>query len=205
MSETDACALLVFARAPVPGEAKTRLIPALGAEGAAALQQRLLDDTLRMAADVAECELQLWCSPDTTHPAFVRIAEAYPLTRYRQRGKGLGERMAHALEQALAQSPFAIIIGTDCPELDANAIRECIDKLTSGCEAVIGPAADGGYYLLGLSRFEPSLFLGVDWGSDRVLAQTLERIEHLGMRYARLSLRHDLDRPEDLPRFPELH
>lgn len=205
MSASNDCALLVFARAPIAGQAKTRLIPALGAEGAAALQQRLLDNTLRMAAAVAGTALQLWCSPDTDHPAFVRAADAYPLTRYPQRGDGLGERMAHALQTALASHPFAIIIGTDCPALDAKDIRECIDRLKSGCDAVIGPAADGGYYLLGLRRFEPSLFHAVDWGSEHVLAQTLERLDHAAMHCGKLALKHDLDRPEDLQRFPELH
>lgn len=205
MSTSSDCALLVFARAPIAGQAKTRLIPALGTEGAAALQQRLLDNTLQMAAAVEGADLQLWCSPDTDHPAFVRAAAAYSLTCHQQQGDGLGERMAHALQTALASHPFAIIIGTDCPALEPGDLRECIDRLKSGYDAVLGPAADGGYYLLGLRRFEPSLFHAVDWGSERVLAQTLERLEHAAMHCGKLALKHDLDRPEDLQRFPELH
>lgn len=205
MSSSNGCALLVFARAPIAGQAKTRLIPALGAEGAAALQHRLLDNTLQVAAAVEGSDLQLWCSPDTDHPAFVRAAGAYPLTRHRQQGADLGARMGHALKAALDSHSHAIIIGTDCPELGAKDLRKCIEQLKSGCDAVIGPAADGGYYLLGLNRFEPSLFPGVDWGSGRVLGQTLERLERAAMRCGRLVLKHDLDRPDDLPRFPELH
>lgn len=200
-----ACTVIVFARAPLPGQAKTRLIPALGKEGAAALQQRLLEHTLALADTPHGGTLELWCSPDTGHPAFRRLATQYRIRLKQQRGNDLGERMAHALSTALQQSAFAIIIGTDCPELTAADISHCIRHLSDGCEAVIGPAADGGYYLLGLSRFEPSLFRGVSWGSDKVLDETLQRLDAAGMRWRQLGIKHDLDRPDDLRRFPELY
>jgi rSAM/selenodomain-associated transferase 1 len=112
--------------------------------------------------------------------------------------------MAHAMQQALYTYQRALVIGTDCPELTSEELEQAFGMLDAENEAVIGPAADGGYYLLGLKHFEPELFRGIGWGSDKVLAQTLDRLEHAGMRYGKLAIRHDLDRPEDLDRFPEL-
>lgn len=196
-------ALLVFAKAPVPGQAKTRLIPALGPEGAAALQQRLLNRTLATAS-MAGAVVQLWCSPDRDHPAFDRVAERYALSCYPQQGSDLGARMAHALQMALLSHPYAVIIGTDCPQLTPELLRQALGRLAQGEDAVIGPAADGGYYLLGLRRFEASLFEDIDWGSDQVLAQTRERMAQSGLCCGTLARLHDLDRPEDLERFAEL-
>lgn len=196
--------LLIFAKAPIPGHAKTRLIPALGAEGAAALQQHLLDSTLTTSEAWSCGARQLWCSPDTSHPAFTRGAELRPITLHRQLGADLGARMAHAFEQALERYSWAIIIGTDCPELGTDDLQQAADLLRQGTDAVIGPAGDGGYYLLGLRRFDPGLFNDMVWGGSEVLAETLQRLQQLGMITRKLVLKHDLDRPEDLHRFPQL-
>ncbi|MFO7593416.1 MAG: TIGR04282 family arsenosugar biosynthesis glycosyltransferase [Pseudomonadota bacterium] len=193
-------ALLIFAKAPIPGQAKTRLIPALGKVGAAELQQRLLANTVQMTKELGECAVELWCTPDTEHPAF--STTGLPLQP--QQGADLGERLSRAMQAALEHYPVAIVIGTDCPELKAEDIRHGLRLLQAGNEAVIGPAADGGYYLLGLSRFEPSLFEGVSWGDNTVLEETLERLQRAGMHCEKLTVKHDLDRPEDLYRFPEL-
>ncbi|MBF0256325.1 MAG: TIGR04282 family arsenosugar biosynthesis glycosyltransferase [Gammaproteobacteria bacterium] len=194
--------LLLFAKAPLPGQAKTRLIPALGAEGAAALQQRLLRRSLLMASGCG-ADLQLWCSPDTDHSAFVEARQAHELVCHAQRGKDLGQRMAHAMDQALRQYRKAVLIGTDCPGLSVADVRQAFDLLQDHA-AVIGPAADGGYYLIGLHHFEASLFQGIDWGSERVLDQSCQRLRQAGMDYGTLTTRRDLDRPEDLTWFPEL-
>jgi rSAM/selenodomain-associated transferase 1 len=196
--------VLVFARAPVPGRAKTRLIPALGEAGAAALHRRLLHRTVGVAAEVADCDVQLWCTPDTRHHEFQRLARRFHCGLQPQRGDDLGQRMAYALQQALAQYPRAIIIGSDCPALSAADIEQGFAMLERSSDAVIGPAADGGYYLLGLGRFEPALFHAVEWGSDRVLEQTLLRMEQSALHCTRLSVKHDLDRPDDLEHFPQL-
>lgn len=197
--------ILVFARAPVPGETKTRLIPALGEVGAATLQQRMLERTLNITTEVENCEVQLWCTPNTIHPSFGRLEREHRCRLLLQQGNDLGERMAQAMQQALSTYRAAIVIGTDCPELTSKDLEQAFGKLDAGNDAVIGPAADGGYYLLGLNRLEPDLFSGIDWGSDKVLAQTLARLERNGLCYHRMSIKHDLDRPEDLSRFPELY
>lgn len=201
----EECTLIVFARAPIPGQAKTRLIPALGAEGAAALQQTLLERTLAMAAQLHDCRVELWCHPDTSHPAFQHVAARHDLTLVSQRGNDLGERMANAFETTLRKSRYALIIGTDCPQLGTEDIVQGIHRLRSGSDAVLGPAADGGYYLLGLSRFAPSLFEDIEWGGNTVLATTRRRLEGAAMQWHEMAIKHDLDRPGDLQRFPELH
>ncbi len=197
--------LIVFARAPMPGRAKTRLIPALGKKGAAALHQRLLENTLDTITTLQQCKLELWCTPDTSHPSFKHLKNEYPLSLHQQQGADLGERMAHAMQRALMEKRDAIIIGTDCPELSADDILQAIDLLQQGYDAVIGPAVDGGYYLLGLKRFESSLFQNIRWGSDSVFQQTLARLDRAGMPYQTLTTKHDLDRPADLEHFPELY
>lgn len=196
--------LLIFARAPLPGQAKTRLIPALGAEGAAELQQYLITSTLATAANRPCGDLQLWCTPVTGHPAFNPSEEIQRLTLHRQQGDDLGARMAHAFQEALKEYPWAIIIGTDCPDLSADDLHQAATLLGQGVNAVVGPAADGGYYLLGLRRFEPLLFNDMVWGGDGVLAETRRRLRELGMDTRLLEVKHDLDRPEDLRHFPDL-
>ncbi len=196
--------LLIFAKAPLPGKAKTRLIPALGEEDAAELQHYLLKSTFATARDWQGGGVQLWCTPNTTHPAFTHCAERHHITLHRQQGDDLGARMAQAFERALSEYPWAIIIGTDCPDLGADDLHQAAALLRQEADAVIGPAADGGYYLLGLRRFEPSLFNDMVWGEDRVLSETHRRLQQLGMKTHLLKVKHDLDRPEDLRRFPDL-
>lgn len=190
--------LIVFAKAPVPGTVKTRLIPALGADGAAALAGRLIARTLDMAWHSAAAPLELHVDPDAAHPFFLSLAEAPPMVA--QQGSDLGKRMHHALTAALRGTDFAVLIGTDCPGMDGNYLQQACAALAEGCDAVLGPAEDGGYVLIGVRRPEPALFAGVEWGSDRVLAQTRARIAALGWKLFELPTLWDLDRPEDLAR-----
>lgn len=197
--------ILVFARAPIPGKTKTRLIPALGEEAAATLHQHLLKETLALASQVKGASVELWCAPDVGHPVFRQLEQQYQCRLLRQVGTDLGERMSHAVQQALRRYHSAVIIGTDCPELSVADLRQAINMLENEEVTVIGPAADGGYYLLGLHRFTPCLFQAMPWGSDKVLSLTRERLQQVGERYRQLPVRHDLDRPEDLEFFPELY
>lgn len=197
--------LMLFTRAPVPGQTKTRLIPALGEEGAAQLHRRLLESTLHTLSQCKADTIELWCTPDSTHPAFQHYAANYPLTLKTQQGTDLGQRLAHAFELAITGRHYAIAIGSDCPELAAGDIERTIALLDAGNDAVIGPAADGGYYLLGLRRFETTLFQDIAWGTQTVLRQTLNRLQQAGFRFDMLDTKHDLDRPADLVHFPELY
>lgn len=189
--------LLVFSKAPVAGTVKTRLIPALGAEGAAQLHQELLTICLDKMAVVRDVEVALWCAPDIDHPYF----RAQPLPCYRQQGDDLGEKMAYALEQALTGYEQAILLGTDSPALSLVTLMSGLDDLKSGYDAVIVPAEDGGYVAIGMRHVDRVVFEGVNWGSDQVYMQTIERFEQLAWRWKALDMCWDIDRLGDLERY----
>jgi hypothetical protein len=190
--------ILVFAKAPVAGRVKTRLIPVLGAQGAAALHRALVRRTLGEASRVDGAQVVLCCAPDAGHGFFRALAARYRVRLRSQRGADLGARMAHAMEWALAQGPTALLIGTDCPALTARDLSEAIAVLRAGCDAVLGPALDGGYVLIGLRRYSQRVFEVLPWGSARVLELTRARLQGLGWRWRELAPRRDLDRPQDL-------
>jgi rSAM/selenodomain-associated transferase 1 len=194
-------ALIVFAKAPVAGLAKTRLIPALGAAGAAALAERLLVHTLAQAAAAGFDALELCAAPDTQHPALQRAASAQG-ARLTAQGEGdLGARMNRALNRALATHAQALLIGTDAPALDAAALRAAAQAL-AGHDAVFVPALDGGYALVGLSRPAPALFEGIAWSTPAVMATTRERARAAGLRWAEQPAVADIDEPADLVHLP---
>ena len=193
----SAC-LLVFAKAPEPGLAKTRLIPLLGAEGAARLQARLTRRAINTALDANSGQVELWCFPHAGHPFFSALGAELGVALNSQCGGDLGDKMCQAAAQALASNRPALIFGTDCPLLTPGHIEQALAALSQGQDAVLIPAEDGGYVLLGLARMAPELFRGIDWGTDRVLAQTRERLYGLGFRFAELEPLPDLDRPEDV-------
>lgn len=188
--------LLIFAKAPVPGEVKTRLVPALGAPAAAELHARLARRAIETAVSAGVAPVELWCSPDDAHPFF----RAFALPRRVQGGRDLGERMAQALDATLAESRFAILIGTDCPVLTGEYLREAAERLAQGEDAVLGPAEDGGYVLIGLRRRDPRLFEDIAWGTPQVLDATRARLAERGFRWHELRCLWDVDRAEDLKR-----
>jgi glycosyltransferase A (GT-A) superfamily protein (DUF2064 family) len=176
--------IIVFARPAVPGRAKTRLIPRLGAWRAARLHARLTERTLRVArsAGCGEVELQV----------------------RRQRGRDLGERMLRAFRRALRRHRRVILVGTDCPVLQPADLRRAARLLCGACDAVLAPAEDGGYALIALKKVRGELFEGIEWGTDAVLRETLTKIKSCNFRCRLLRTVWDLDRPEDLDRFRSL-
>jgi len=196
-------AILVFAKAPVAGQAKTRLIPLLGAEQAAALQSRLLRHALATASSASPARLELWCAPDTTHPALITAAQACGATLHLQQGDDLGERMSRAFDSALQRAPSVICIGTDCPALTAQHLHEAAAALRTGHDAVFAPAEDGGYTLVGLAKKEPRVFDGIPWSSEHVMQQTRERARTCGLRWQELETLWDVDRPDDWRRLQQ--
>jgi hypothetical protein len=183
--------ILVFAKAPVPGRVKTRLIPALGAEGAAALARAMLERTLEEAL-ASGLPVELCGEPDAAE-----WNEARPGLALTAQGSGdLGERLTRAAERALGEGPI-LLIGADCPELDRVRLRSAADALEAH-EAAIHPAHDGGYALLGLRRFDRSVFDGIEWSTSRVAAQTMARIDALGWSLWVGETLRDVDEPEDL-------
>jgi rSAM/selenodomain-associated transferase 1 len=207
--------LLVFARFPEPGAVKTRLIPALGAEGAARLHGWLLARTLVVAGAFAVENpeaLELWYT-GADEAAMRRwldgalAADATGLAgvSLRPQTEGdLGERLNTAFARVFAEGArAAVTIGTDCPALATETLAAAFAKLAER-EVVLGPAADGGYYLIGLRRPEPELFRGISWGGPEVLAETLARAREATLEVGTLDTLADVDRPEDLEFVPEL-
>jgi len=192
---------MVFARAP--GEAKTRLIPALGEAGAAALHRRLVMHCLRAARDSRLGPVELWCAPDTSDPFFRECERRLGASLHAQGEGDLGARMQRAFESALALSPRAILVGSDIPALSPRYLRDADQALGRGDDAAIGPAEDGGYALIGLSRCDPELFRDIPWGGPEVLAETRRRLAALSWRSSELPVLWDVDRPEDLERLPQ--
>jgi hypothetical protein len=200
----DASVLIVFAKAPQPGRVKTRLAPLLGEQGAARLHARMIEDTLRVATRAGFERVELHCAPHARHAAFSALARRYSLT-LRAQGRGdLGTRMQRAFARALPTARIVVLIGTDCPVLRVADLRAAARALQGGADAVLSPAEDGGYALIGLRRTSPRLFCGIEWGSDSVLAQTRLRLRALGWRWRELRTVWDVDRPEDYARLERL-
>ncbi len=191
--------IVVFAKAPVAGRAKTRLIPALGAEGAARLQAALLEDALQRARAAGPAGLELWGTGDDPEGWLPTLAARHGASLHEQCDGDLGARMHNALARATADGTPALIIGTDAPGLTAAAIEQAGDNLLRH-DAVIVPALDGGYVLLGLRQAPTALFTGIDWGTDRVLAATRARLRALAWRFDERPAAWDVDHPEDLER-----
>jgi rSAM/selenodomain-associated transferase 1 len=199
--------ILVFAKAPLPGQVKTRLIPALGAQGAARLHERLLRETLLRMSRVAKMRpdvgLELWCAPDRSHPLFQELCLAHALRLQDQCAGDLGQRLFAGASEALRRAHAVLLIGSDCPDLGVEQIDQAVSALRApGIDAVLGPALDGGYALLGIRRAEPGLFTNMPWGGDRVAAVTRERMIALGWCWRELPELRDVDRPEDLDWYP---
>ncbi len=197
----EPCSLIVMAKAPRPGYAKTRLMPALGAEGAAALAERLLDATLAHGLGAGAASIDLCCAPDTDHPAFARHAAAGGVSLSVQGEGDLGARMARAFERHLAAGRAALMIGTDAPALDAAMLRLAAQALQEA-DAVFVPALDGGYALIGLRRPAPSLFDHMAWSTARVMADTRVRLKAAGLQHIELPPVADIDEPADLVHLP---
>lgn len=193
--------LMIFCKAPIPGQVKTRLIPKLTAKQAAELHIELSVRTLQRAVQGNLCPVQLWCAPTTDHDFFTASKAAYPLALKQQQGADLGERMHHAFCSALATYSRALLMGCDCPSLTGQDLEQALTALNQGNEIVIAPAEDGGYVMIGLNRPNPELFDNMPWGTARVLAQTRNRIERYKLQHHELSEQWDLDTPEDLERY----
>lgn len=198
--------MAIMARAPVPGQAKTRLMPLLGAQGAARLQGWLLQRavTTAVAADVGP--ISLWCAGDLNHPDFAQCRVFGAVTLHPQPEGDLGLRMLTAARHSPLPAG-TLLIGTDCPALTPKLLRGAAEALCDH-DAVVYPAEDGGYVLIGMRRPAPQLFADIDWGSARVMDQTRQQLAELGWHWAEPATLWDVDRPADYARlagmFPEL-
>ena len=193
-----AARLIVFAKAPTPGQVKTRLMPQLTAEQAATLHKQLVEQTLATAVQAKLAPVELWCAPRTDHPFFQRCREQFGVALESQQGSGLGERMHHAFLSTLRHCSATVLVGSDVPDLSQEYLHDAFAALHENSDAVLGPAEDGGYFLLGLRRPSAELFNGMRWSVPTVLNDTRTRLKKLGWQWQELATLRDVDRPEDL-------
>ncbi len=201
--------LQIFARPPLAGQVKTRLIPALGANTATMLYRRMLLHSVEQASLADYCALQIWCTEQPGHAFFHELSERFSVSLHTQQGDDLGSRMYHALQQGLQDYEQAVLIGSDCPSLSSEILKQAAEHLTESAPLVLGPASDGGYYLLGMcasvSRLASirKLFEGLAWGEDGVLQGTRDRLQMLGLVWNELPVLNDVDVPADLQLLPD--
>lgn len=195
------CVLLVFCKAPIAGQVKTRLQPSLTAEQAVAAHIQLTRFTLKRAFEQPLCDVQLYCAPDTQHAFFQAFAVDYPLTLVKQEGADLGLRMLNAFKQALTSYRHVIVMGCDCPSLTYADLQQAFTALQNGYDVVIGPAADGGYVLIGLNEPQEFLFESMPWGTNTVVSQTYLSAEQNGLTVFKLRQQWDVDYVDDWQRF----
>lgn len=196
----EAPRVAVFAKAPVPGTVKTRLAGLLGEQGACELHAQLVRRALAAAVQAHPASIELWCTPALDHPFFAECARSYGCALREQEGADLGERMANAFEAS--QGAPLVLIGTDCPALEARHILAAAAALGDH-DAVFVPAEDGGYVLAGLARPAPAIFARIAWGTPVVMRQTRERLAEAGLRWRELETLWDVDRPDDYRRLQQ--
>ena len=195
--------ILILAKAPRPGHVKTRLVPPLTPGQAAELQRQLLVETVARLVGAGLAPVELWCSPAIDASPFPALGRAHGLRLRLQRGADLGDRMHNAADEVLRRAGAVVLVGADCPGLDADYVRAALQALADA-DAVLGPAEDGGYVLLGLRWAAPELFSGVPWGTGAVADTTRGRLRDLGWGWRELPVLWDLDRPTDLARYAAL-
>jgi rSAM/selenodomain-associated transferase 1 len=197
--------IAILAKAPIPGLAKTRLIPAIGAHGAAVLQERLTERAVATALAAEIGPVTLWCAPDSTHTTFLKLVARSRITLRPQTDGDLGARILAAT--AASDGPV-LVIGTDCPALTEVHLRGAANALRDGTDVVLIPAEDGGYVLIGTRSAQPALFSDISWGTQTVLAETRARVIARRLVLAERPPLWDVDTEIDLARlereYPDL-
>ncbi len=196
--------LIIFTRYPEPGKTKTRLIPGLGAEGAADLQRKMTEHALKTASEVEGLELEIRYAGGGDAAMREWLGDEH---RYTDQGDGdLGDRMRRALESALSEGVArAAIIGIDCPDISSGILESAFEMLTQK-DLVLGPATDGGYYLIGINQSRsdetlPAIFDGIEWGTETVFERTAAIAQKLTLKLDTLVPLDDIDHPEDVARW----
>ncbi|HVV02674.1 MAG TPA: TIGR04282 family arsenosugar biosynthesis glycosyltransferase [Puia sp.] len=188
--------LIIFAKNPGYGKVKTRLAATIGHARALEVYRVLLAHTAEITRKVDASQIVFYAGLVEQHDAWDGHAR-----KSVQQGGNLGERMANAFQEVLQEQRQAVIIGTDCPELDAQTINQAFSCLASN-DVVIGPAADGGYYLLGMKMFHPWLFTDIPWSTPTVFEDTVRRCRQHEVRHHLLPVLHDVDEEKDLKYLP---
>ncbi len=181
----------------MPGLAKTRLIPALGAQQAAKFHAQLCHHSLTTVSRLFPNQVELWCHPDTDHDFFQGCAKKFKLSLFQQSEGDIGEKMHHALQHALDRGKHPILIGTDCPALKALHFHAIIERLQTH-DMAFAPAQDGGYTLVAAKKTNIKVFQNIDWGSQHVWRQTQQRLATQQLNWQAIETLWDVDTPRDL-------
>jgi rSAM/selenodomain-associated transferase 1 len=195
--------LIQFAKSPAAGKVKTRMIPHLTPQQALHLHCDLVCWTTRCLVGAQLGPVQLAVAGDPLHPLFTTCRALGACGVIPQSGEGLGERMYLALRAGLETFDTVVLVGSDCPGLDRAYLADAVAALAR-VKVVLGPAADGGYVLIGASEITPDVFRDIEWGTASVYPRTTERLERQGLSWAALPVRRDVDRPADLPHWEAL-
>jgi uncharacterized protein len=196
MAEASDCRIIIFAKAPIAGQVKTRLCPPLSADDAAKLQRRMIRHTLNTASLADLGPVELHCAPDSQYDFFMECSHDFAVQLQVQSGDDLGMKM----QNALAREHRAILVGTDCPSITAKYLRDAAAAIAEENSIVFGPAEDGGYGLIGVNGATPNVFVDVPWGSADVMNVTRNILSATGRRWHELEPIWDVDRPDDLAR-----
>jgi uncharacterized protein len=192
--------LIIFTRYPTPGQVKTRLIPAVGASGAARLHRQMtvaiVDRARSLPTDLA---VKIAVHFDGDNYPQMSDWLGTDLNYQTQATGDIGQRMARSFATIGQHNSAVVLIGTDCPELTTDILAQAFEQLAAGRDLVLGAAIDGGYYLIGMREYQPELFVGIDWSTDRVLTQTVNIAHRLNLSIGYLPTLTDIDRPADLP------
>ncbi|WP_144980426.1 TIGR04282 family arsenosugar biosynthesis glycosyltransferase [Halomonas sp. C22] len=195
--------LHLLAKAPLPGHAKTRLIPALGPQGAADAHATMVRHCVATACEaLGASQVTLWTSLAHNHPLFLELQAQHGIALAAQQPGDVGMRVRRALNHTSGYP--AMVMGTDCPSISVAMLRRCQAALAT-FDVVILPAEDGGYGLIGSQQDYPELFTAIPWGTEQVLSVTRERLAALGLEAAYPDTMWDIDRPEDWFRWQQLH
>ncbi|MCP3851171.1 MAG: glycosyltransferase [Gammaproteobacteria bacterium] len=195
--------IIIFAREPVKGRVKTRLIPALGQEGATKLYTQLLNYALNNVMNSALSPVELCVTPESHPDYFSRLSCAEQFSLSFQEGDDLGLRMLNALNQGLCHYSKVILMGTDCPFLTKRDLQEAITSLDKH-DMVFSPASDGGYVLVGAKKVVPHVFENIEWGTDQVMIQSRQVLIESQISWQELSLQDDIDLQSDLIKLKQL-
>lgn len=193
--------IVIFAKAPLPGLAKTRLIPALGLQGSAQLAKRMLAHSITNAleANIGPVEL---CVTDAGHAVWSELEIPRSIEWSEQSDGDLGDRMGRRSEKLIDEGEALLLMGTDCPQLDSKKLQQAAQALTDFDSCII-PASDGGYVLLGLKQYLPAVFKNMPWSTAQLFEVSRQAIEAVGCSVKIFETLHDIDEPEDLVWLPE--
>ena len=196
--------ILVFCKAPIAGQVKTRLIPHVNAQQAADIHRQLSHRILSLLSDSQLCPIELWCAPDTQHLFFFDCSGKYGVPLHKQSGHDLGKKMNDAISTALEKSSRVLLVGCDCPSLTIADFDDAIKALEQH-DVVLAPAEDGGYVMIGMKKTYPQLFENIIWGKSDVLAITRQRIKQLNLNSVDIAKQWDVDEIVDLKRYQDKH